>query len=812
MIKCGNNLRTKKIYINSFATLLGQLLQVIIGFFVRKLFLNYIGVEFLGYNSVFLNILQLLNLADMGIGVAVTSFLYKPLANQNRKEIAALMVIYKRLYSVMGIIVLSIGFLVIPFLPALIPDAKCEFDFLVLIYLINLAGTVSTYFLAYKRTLIIADQRSYITNIVDTSLFFGISVLQIIGMLLFPSYVIYITLNLIRNISSNIILSGQANRMYGHIYEDADSELIEEYKPRIYQYIKDLFISRIGSVIYYSTDNVILSVLKGSLLTGYLSNYTLITTQLNSVVVQILSSIQATFGNYINTNEDLPMQRKMTDNYFCANFIIGNFCFVCFSLLAQPFVKMVFGDRMLLSFSTVLWLGINLMLMFLIQLPSQVFTIYRLYRFDRPIIITSMSLNIVISIILAKRIGINGVLIGTFVTSLIYLFSRFFVISKYVFKVKYWYYVKKIGMYGVVSALTFFITYFATKNLIGDGIFRFGVRTIIVAMLSILTTAFFLSFTKEFDFLKNKLVPGKARKYLNKVTVGVCCTLVIVCSIIGGASRVDFQTSGNKSYARTDSYLVEENTGRNIFSLSFDDSILIFKDIAEKKPKSIFENETLKWYKELHDKYGVVISCYIFFEEDNFNLSQFPAVYRNEFIENSDWLRFGFHAVNGNVNYETGVIESDYIRTVAELERIVGKEAIDNVIRLHMFKGSYEEIKKLRYLDNEPIVGLLTSDDNRKSYYLDEGNNSYVYSHDEYYDSDLMLHFFSTDFRTEYVENINLKLKELSKDSYNNQRGDLVVFSHEWALSVENKEKIEKVCEYAKSKGYRFEFFEDVIR
>ena len=806
--------RVRKAYINTTVTLATQFLQIILGFVIRKLFINYLGVAYLGYNSVFLNILQMLNLADMGIGVAITSYLYKPLANNDTSRVAAIMAIYKKLYSVLGLVVLAVGVVVSFFLDILIPDATCGIGYLRLLFYINLIGTVSTYFLAYKRTLLIADQKSYLTNIADTAISFAISALQIISLILAPNYIVYLSLNIAKNIISNIIVSIKVNRDYKYIKEKTDDNLVAEYKPQIAQYVKDVFVSRLGAVVYYSTDNIILSVLKGSLLTGFLSNYTMITGQLNTIVTQVLSSVQATFGNYISTTEDKNAKMRMTDNYFCVNFCIGNFCFVCFSLLAQPFVKMFFGENMLLAFSTALWLGINLMLTFLIQLPSQVFIIYKLFRYDRPIIIVSAVLNIIISVALVNVMGINGVLVGTFVTSLIYLFSRFYIIAGKVYEVKYWYYVKKIGMYGVVSALTFFITYFATRNLNGNGIIWFGVRAISVGMLSILTTAFLLSFTSEFDFLKNKLIPGKARKAINKVSIAVCCILLIVCSVIGGGgtSRVDFQTSGNKSYARADAYVVEENTGRNIFSLSFDDSILIFKDIAEKKPESIFENVTLKWYKELHDKYGVIISCYVYYEEGDFNLTQFPAVYKDEFIANSDWLRFGFHTINGNVNYETGAIETDYIKTIKELERIVGRESIDNVIRLQMFQGSREEVKKLRDISNEPIIGLLTADDNRKSYYLDNEKNSYIYSHDEYYDSDLQLYFFSTDFRTEYVENINSKLKELSRDCWNNQTSDLVVFSHEWALSVENKDKIEQVCQYAKEKGYRFEFFEDVIR
>lgn len=809
-----NSTRTKKAYVNSAVTLAANVLQILLGFVIRKLFITYLGVTYLGYNSVFTNVLQMLNLADMGIGVAVTSYLYRPLADNNKNRIAAIMSIYKRLYSVLGIIVLGVGLIISIFLNLLIPDATYGIWYLRVLFYINLIGTVSTYFLAYKRTLLIADQKSYLTNIADTVIFFVISSLQILSLVFAPNYIIYLSLAIVKNIISNIIVSIKVNKDYKYINDKLDISLIDEYKTQIRQYIKDVFISRIGAVVYYSTDNIILSVIKGSLLTGFLSNYTMITGQLNTVVIQVLSSVQATFGNFISTTNDKVARMKMTNNYFCVNFCIGNFCMICYSLLVQSFVKLFFGENMMLGFSTAMWLGINLMLTFLIQLPSQVFVIYKLFRYDRPIIIVSVTLNIVISVALVNVMGINGVLIGTFVTSLIYLFSRFYIIAKYVYEVKYWYYARKILRYGLISVSTIIIIYFVTKNLSGNGVLWFCVRTIVVGSLAVLSTAFFLSFTEEFEFLKYKLVPTRFRKYVNKIIIGLGCAVFVIVSTFvgGGTNQINFSTAGNKSYARTDSYVTETSTGNNIFNLTFDDTILLFEDISANNYSSIFENSTLNWYKELHDKYGVVISCYVYYEDDDFNLSNFPSKYKSQFVENSNWLKFGFHTINGDINYKVGDIAADYIKTVNELERIVGEESIDNVIRLQMFKGSYDKIKELSALEDEPIKGLLTADDNRRSYYLSSDDNAYIYCHDELYDSETSLYFLSTDFRTEYVDNMDSKLKELSDDSWNNQTGDLVVFSHEWALSVGNKEKIEKVCKYAKSKKYRFVFFENVLK
>lgn len=807
--------RTKAVYVNSVVALISQIFQVLIGFIIRKLFIDYLGVDYLGYNSVFANILQMLNLADLGIGVAITSYLYKPLAENDKARITAIMGIYKKLYSILGVVVLTVGLVVSFFLNVLIPDATCGIWYLRILFYINLVGTVSTYFLAYKRTLLIADQKSYLTNVADTIVYFVISFLQLLFLVFKPSYIVYLSLNIAKNIISNIAVSIKVNKDYKYINQKPNRELVKEYKPQIVQYVKDVFVSRIGAVVYYSTDNIILSVLKGSLLTGYLSNYTLITGQLNTVVTQVLSSVQATFGNFINTTEDKMQRRKMTDNYFCVNFCIGNFCMICFALLAQPFIKLFFGENMLLTFSTALWLGINLMLTFLIQLPSQVFVIYKLFRYDRPIIIVSAVLNIIISVALVNVMGINGVLIGTFVTSLIYLFSRFYIIARVVYDVKYGYYVKKILCYGLVSTSTFLTSYLATRNINGSGVVWFCVKAIMVGLLAVLSTAFLLSFGEEFEFLKNKLVPNVVKRFTSKMFIGGACIVSLIVAIIfgGGTKDVDFSVAGNKSYIRSDNYKEGVSTGKNIFNLSFDDTILIFEDISSKNYDSIFENATLAWYKDLHSKYGVTVSCFVYYEDGDFNLSDVTERYRDEFEKNSNWLRFGFHTVDKDTNYQTrNNLVSDYEKTVQQLKRIVGSNAIDNVIRLQNFQGTYAEISQLAKLEDEPIKGLLTADDMRQSYYLSSKANSYIYAHDELYDEDTGLYFFSTDFRTEYVDNMGTKLKELQKDCWNNQTGDLVVFSHEWDLSMENKAKIEKICKYACDKGYRFEFFEDILR
>lgn len=272
-----------------------------------------------------------------------------------------------------------------------------------------------------------------------------------------------------------------------------------------------------------------------------------------------------------------------------------------------------------------------------------------------------------------------------------------------------------------------------------------------------------------------------------------------------------FSLANNKSYQRTDSYADDNSESDKVIHLSFDDVIGIFMELKEKDPSSIFELNTFDWLKDLHEKYGITVSCYVFYEDGDFNLSQVSGKYKSEFVQNSDWLRFGFHTKDASTDYIEKPIVDDYSRTINELERIVGGESIDNFIRLQMFQCTYEEVQKLTTLKKEPVTGLFTADDNRQSYYLSDDENSYIYSHEYFYDEDLNIWFASTDMRIEYIDNIKTKIDELSTPAWNNQRNCLIIFTHEWALDMENKKKIETLFEYAIKNDYTPVFLEDVM-
>lgn len=807
--------RTKNAFLNVGITFLGQFSQIILGFIIRKLFILYLGVEYLGYNSVFQNILQMLNLADLGIGVAITSFLYKPLAIKDKKTVASLMRLYKRIYSILGIFVLVIGILFSFIIQFIITDAAFGIGYLRLIFYINLASAVSTYFLAYKRTLLIADQKSYVAVIIDTVSYIVMSLIQIGILVIYPNYISFILVTFLKNVLSNIIISLRCNQILGEYTLNYDQKVIKEYNPLIFSYIKDVFISRIGAYVYYSTDNIIISVFRGSLLAGYLSNYTLVITQVNYVVTQMLSSVQATFGNYINSNGDIYKQKQMTNNFLFFNYCIGNFCMLCIMFLIQPFIELFFGSNFILDFSTAVLLAVNLLLTILIQIPSQVFMIYKLYHYDRPIIIISAFTNIIISSLLVKKLGVNGVLIGTFITSLFYLFSRFYIISKRVYFIPYCSYVLTFLKYGLTSIIAVIAEILVVRNINGITTIIFLFKMILVTVIAVVIPVICLAGTREIKFFMQKVVPYKWKKLINsKSVIAVCLLLTVICLSVGSLVNIPEINSakGNKSLPRNEVYRIDErSTDSRFFHLSFDDVINIFKDLTVNEDyQSIFDNNNLEWFKKLHDKYGVVISCYVFYEADGISLGQCTERFKDEFEENANWLRFGFHSINDDTTYgkNKGSITKDYNLTIAALKKIVGEKAIDHVIRLQSYQASSNEIQSLLEIKEEPPIGFLTADDLRNSYALKDEENTYIYSHDVLEVDGI--YYYSTDLRAEYIEDIDNKLKELDTPSWNNQLGCLEIFTHEWAINKQIKTTIEKVCEWSSARSYGYLFWEDM--
>lgn len=254
-------------------------------------------------------------------------------------------------------------------------------------------------------------------------------------------------------------------------------------------------------------------------------------------------------------------------------------------------------------------------------------------------------------------------------------------------------------------------------------------------------------------------------------------------------------------------YISKNKDEINKIHFSIDDTIDVFRDLTEneKNYDSIFDNRLLNFLKVNHDRYGMKVSMYCYYEEGDFNLTMVPDKYKWEFLENSDWLKFGFHYRNGEepIIISGEKITEDYKILISELIRITGCTC--ETIRLSYFKGSYEAVSALK---EQGIYCLLTADDDRKSYYFNDKINQYIAENDMYFDESNGMNFVSTDIRLDNIEieAVCPELVKISKDFRQNKI--IAVFTHEWCIEESMFEKIENMCKFAEFYNYSFTFID----
>ncbi len=233
--------------------------------------------------------------------------------------------------------------------------------------------------------------------------------------------------------------------------------------------------------------------------------------------------------------------------------------------------------------------------------------------------------------------------------------------------------------------------------------------------------------------------------------------------------------------------------------ISVDDATMIFQDIYWNRYDSIFENQILGKLKELHDEYGMKVTLYVYYKLETFSLQDMPEDYYEEFEENADWLRIGFHS-GTELEPDESIRDfmTAYANTQEEIKRFAGETTTTKILRLHYWKATDEMVE---FLLSQGIKGLLCQDEKTISYDLTQEQIEKLYAtRDGILKTDDMI-YYVTDIRLETTENINTVLKEKRNDRV------LVIFTHAWCF-MDNSEKLEEAVRELSEAGYSFEWLE----
>lgn len=474
-----------------------------------------LGDAYNGVGSVFTNLLMIFSLADLGVGTAIIYSLYKPLAEGDQLKIRQLMGLYARAYNIIGAAIIGLGLIVYPFLDVII-KLDTPLPDMTLIYALFVLGTASSYFFVYKSSLIIADQKNYIfTNVTYLTSIINYA-LQIAVIIIYKSYVIALSIQVVTNVIQNLILMYIANKKYPYIKGSIAEKLPDEDRKKIFSNIGSIVFYRIGAVVTNGTNSIVISAFVNTIAAGLYLNYMLIINTIKNIVLQVFKSTQASVGN-LNTIDDRDRLYAVYEMINFANFVIIGFCSVCFYVLLNPFVHFWLGMSRVLTMHTVFWLVLGFYLTG-IRNPSQMFReTMGVFRQGRWVPLIGAIANVGVSLVLVQFFGIDGVLMGTVISTLaVLLWWEPLVLHRHGFNRSIKTYYRKQIIYFVVTVAMVGSTYY-----LADVVF-YGTDFIHIvgrlAICLIVPTAFIVAFfsrTMEYRELKSKIL-GVIRRKFNK--------------------------------------------------------------------------------------------------------------------------------------------------------------------------------------------------------------------------------------------------------------------------------------------------------
>lgn len=490
------NSRTKNTVINITVSVVCQIIMLILSFIVRTFFIKLLGADYLGVNGLFSNILSILSMADLGIGAAITFALYKPIAENDEKKIQAYMNFFKLIYRIIAGIVFVLGCLCIPFLGYLINLSE-EIPNLTLIYILQLLSTTASYICIYKSTLLIADQRTFITKIINALGVIIADILELLILIATHNYFGYLIMQLVSTIITNIITSVVADRMYPFLKRN-DARLPIKEKKKLFSGIKAMIIYRIAGVILNATDNILISILISTTVVGIYSNYTMISGTINSFATLVDESLKGSIGS-LTTEKNIENSRKNFKTLSLFNFWLYGFIAICLLILLNDFIALWLGKDFLLSKITVIAIVLNIYVPGSLMIVANFRDTTGIYMKTKYVYVFASIINLILSIVLGMEFGLSGIIFATSISRLVtsgwyepwVLYKDYFKISVADF------YLLQIRNFFILI-ISFIIVFFITKLIPTGSILLFMVKlSVCVVLVNVL---FFLFFYQKEEF------------------------------------------------------------------------------------------------------------------------------------------------------------------------------------------------------------------------------------------------------------------------------------------------------------------------
>lgn len=494
--------RTQNSIRNIIFSFANQLITILLGFINRSVFIWTLGVSYLGISGLFSDVLMMLSLADLGFGVALTYSMYKPLAERDYDKLAALTGLYRRVYRIIALAVALIGVSLVPFLKYIV-NLRHPIPHINLYYLMFLANTVASYLVIYKTSILTADQKDYLLKKYQSIFGIARTACMTVFLWLTHNYFVYLLIQVIFTYAQNLYCSYVAEKRYPFIKKHVAMPLKEVKE--IFKNLYSVFLYKISGVLLNATDNTIISVIIGTGMVGYYSNYSMITAQITNLINTVFYSLTASLGNLVVREKSYRRYRTFLAIQSVSD-IFSSVSTACLFLLFQDLIRVWLGEKFLLSNLTLFAITCNFYLG-IILLPIWV---YReatgLYQQTKYIMLLTAIINFALSIFMAKWIGIAGVIFASVIARLLtYFWYEPVILFKKYFAVSSWIYFLSIGKNILVTVLVIFVNDLLFTHFLVNGWLSLFIKTACIGVLSFIITSLFYLRNQGLNLIWQKL-------------------------------------------------------------------------------------------------------------------------------------------------------------------------------------------------------------------------------------------------------------------------------------------------------------------
>lgn len=504
-MKQRNDGRIGNVLKNAFWAFLSQILVSLLGIISRKVFLSRLGIELLGVNGLFSDVLLILSFAELGIGAIIMFAMYQPIAERDTEKIRSLLKFYRKVYNFIIVVVALIGFAFFPFLQYLnteIPLAEIK-----IYYWIFQINNIIGYICAYRESYVIACQQERRLTVINLITSFTLCGIQIGVILLTSNFLLYLLVGVLLNIVKKVVINLYIIKEYPETRLKGAEDLPAEDQRIIFRKSFAMLVHKLGNLAINQTDSLVVSYIGNIVQWGLVSNYLMLKRLVVLVFDKIYGAMMPSMGNLL-ASEGFERKNRVFSMYDLANFWFCSFCFIGLSVLSTPFISIYLGPDVLLDDFTVFFFCFAFLVDGLRAPVSMMREASGAFEKDKWFTIVAAIVNLVVSIVGALFWGIAGVFIGTVCAMLVLHIARVILLfgsGLYAYTPRH--YFKRLSYYILLSLIGYAMTAFSI-HVIGTWMgIHIGSFLLMLMVVAVLPNGFYwFVFRNDSSFLALKKI------------------------------------------------------------------------------------------------------------------------------------------------------------------------------------------------------------------------------------------------------------------------------------------------------------------